>query len=202
VAIREAKQRPLGFASTWVRIATSFVLLSSGAVVYLLLSLLLLPWRPLRIRIGNVYGKAVGPWVARVLGVRTRVRHRERLAASSPAIYITNHTSALDVFIAMWLCPMGGCGIAKKEIARIPFFGTLKMELLYELPLQTRSAARSAVADYIETFHNVRRRHSSLDYQSPVEFELNNGKPGGFAPGPPVMNDRRNGQESPGPAAY
>ena len=82
------------------------------------------------------------------------------------------------------------------------FFGTLKMELLYELPLQTRSATRSAVADYIETFYNVRRRHSSLNYQSPVEFELNNGKPGGFAPGPPVMNDRRNGQESPGPAAY
>jgi putative phosphoserine phosphatase/1-acylglycerol-3-phosphate O-acyltransferase len=106
-----------------VRIAASFVLVSSGAVVYLLLSLLLLPWRPLRIRIGNVYGKAVGPSVARILGVRTRVRHRERLAASSPAIYITNHTSTLDVLIAMWLCPVGGCGIAKKEIARIPFFG-------------------------------------------------------------------------------
>jgi 1-acyl-sn-glycerol-3-phosphate acyltransferase len=119
----EQKARPLGFASTWVRIATSFVLLSSGAVVYLLLSLLLLPWRPLRIRIGNVYGKAMGPWVVRILGVRTRVQYRERLAASSPAIYVTNHSSALDVFIAMWLCPMGGCGIAKKQIAHIPFFG-------------------------------------------------------------------------------
>ncbi len=81
------------------------------------------------------------------------------------------------------------------------FFGTLKMELLYELPLQTRSATRSAVADYIETFYNVRRRHSSLDYQSPVEFELKNGEHGGSAPGPPVMNDERRGQESPGPAA-
>jgi len=32
------------------------------------------------------------------------------------------------------------------------------------------------VADYIETFYNVRRRHSSLDYQGPVGFELKSGK--------------------------
>ncbi len=175
MAIREAKQpssgagptprrlqeaRPLGFAGTWVRIATSFVLLSSGAVVYLLLSLLLLPWRPLRIRIGNVYGKAVGPWVARILGVRTRVRYRERLAASSPAIYITNHTSALDVFIAMWLCPMGGCGIAKKEIARIPFFGWaywLSGHLLID-----RGDREGTIAALAATAELVRRHRLSI----------------------------------------
>jgi 1-acyl-sn-glycerol-3-phosphate acyltransferase len=140
-----------------VRIATSFVLLSSGAVVYLLLSLLLLPWRPLRIRIGNVFGKAVGPWVARILGVRTRVRYRERLAASSPAIYITNHTSALDVFIAMRLCPMGGCGIAKKEIARIPFFGwayRLSGHLLIDRG--DREGAIAALAATAELVHRHR----------------------------------------------
>jgi len=89
------------------------------------------------------------------------------------------------------------------------FFGTLKMELLYELPLQTRSATRSAVADYIETFYNVRietfynvrRRHSSLDYRSPLEFELKNGEHGGSAPVPPFMIEQGRGQERPGPAA-
>lgn len=116
-------ERVTGFAGTWARIATSFVLVSSGAIVYFAVSLLLLPWRPLRIRIGNVYGKIFGRSVSRILGVRTRVQHRERLGESRPAIYVTNHTSALDVLVAMWLCPMGGCGIAKKEIARIPFFG-------------------------------------------------------------------------------
>jgi transposase InsO family protein len=70
------------------------------------------------------------------------------------------------------------------------FFETLKMELLYELPLQTRHGTRIAVADYIETFYNVRRRHSSLDYQSPLEFELKN-----------VMIEKEKGQESPGPMA-
>ena len=78
------------------------------------------------------------------------------------------------------------------------FFGTLKTELLYELPLQTRGVTRSAVADYIEAFYNVRRRHSSLDYQSPVEFELKNAEHGGSAPEPPFMIERRRGQEGPG----
>jgi transposase InsO family protein len=79
------------------------------------------------------------------------------------------------------------------------FFGTLKTELLYELPLQTRRATRSAVADYIDAFYNVRRRHSSLDYQSPVEFELKKGGVlGGSAPEPPFTKEERRGQEGPG----
>ncbi len=81
------------------------------------------------------------------------------------------------------------------------FFGTLKLELLDELPLQTRSATRSAVEDYIDGFYNPRRRHSSLDYQSPLEFELRNAEHGGSAPVPPAMNQPERGQEGPGLAA-
>ncbi len=152
--------RALGLADTWLRIAASFVLVSSGAVLYLLLSLLLLPWRPLRIRIGNLYGKTFAPPVARILGVRTRVRHRERLAESRPAIYVTNHTSVLDVLIAMWLCPMGGCGIAKKEIARIPFFGwayRLSGHLLID-----RGDREGAIAALAATAELVRRHRLSI----------------------------------------
>ena len=153
-------QQALGFVGTWLRIVVSFVLVSSGAVVYLLLSLLLLPWRPLRIRIGNVYGKILGPSVTRILGIRTRVRHPERLSGSSPAIYITNHTSILDVLIAMWLCPMGGCGIAKREIARIPFFGwayRLSGHLLID-----RGDREGAIAALAATAEVVRRHRLSI----------------------------------------
>lgn len=150
----------MGFANTWARITVGFAFASLLAVVYLSLSLLLLPWRPLRIRIGNVYGKTVGPSVARILGVRTQVRHRERLAASRPAIYVTNHSSALDILISMWLCPMGGCGIAKKEIARIPFFGWAY--LLSGHLLIDRRDREGAIAALDETAQVVRRHRLSI----------------------------------------
>jgi putative transposase len=98
-------------------------------------------------------------------------------------------------------CSMSRRGNCWDNAVAESFFGTLKVELLYELPLQTHSGTRSAVGDYIDAFYNVRRRHSSLGYQSPVEFELKNWERGGFAPVPPVMNDKGKGQESPGPAA-
>jgi transposase InsO family protein len=42
---------------------------------------------------------------------------------------------------------------------------------LDETVLTTRRDAELAVFDYIETFYNPRRRHSSLGYLSPVAFE-------------------------------
>ena len=59
-------------------------------------------------------------------------------------------------------CSMSRRGNCWDNAVAESFFGTLKTELLYELPLQTRAATRSAVADYIETFYNVRRRHLRL----------------------------------------
>jgi hypothetical protein len=80
------------------------------------------------------------------------------------------------------------------------FFATLECELLDQKPLRTQAEARMAVFDFIEGWYNPRRRHSALGYQSPNAFERenNNGALGGFAPGPPLMNELRRRQESPG----
>ncbi len=51
------------------------------------------------------------------------------------------------------------------------FFATLKGELLDRDVWPTRAAARSAIFEYIEGWYNRRRRHSTLGYRSPVEFE-------------------------------
>jgi len=51
------------------------------------------------------------------------------------------------------------------------FFATLKTELIYRQSWPTRSAARSAVFEFIEVFYNRRRLHSSLGYRSPAEYE-------------------------------
>jgi len=51
------------------------------------------------------------------------------------------------------------------------FFGTLKTELVHHERYATREAARQSLFEYIEVFYNRQRRHSSLDYKSPAEYE-------------------------------
>jgi len=51
------------------------------------------------------------------------------------------------------------------------FFGTLKTELVDDEDYKTKDEARASLFHYIETFYNRRRRHSFLDFLSPVEFE-------------------------------
>jgi transposase InsO family protein len=50
------------------------------------------------------------------------------------------------------------------------FFSTLKGELP-QRPWETRSEARTTIFEYIETWYNKERRHSSLGYRSPSTFE-------------------------------
>jgi putative transposase len=51
------------------------------------------------------------------------------------------------------------------------FFATLELELLAHSDWRTHDTARQAIFTYIETWYNPRRRHSTLDYVSPVTFE-------------------------------
>ena len=51
------------------------------------------------------------------------------------------------------------------------FFATLKTELVHTHTWPTRQAARTAIYEYLEVFYNRRRRHSSLGYLSPAEYE-------------------------------
>ena len=51
------------------------------------------------------------------------------------------------------------------------FFSSLKYELVYHHRFATLAQARTAIFDYIETFYNRTRLHSSLDYQTPINFE-------------------------------
>ena len=46
-----------------------------------------------------------------------------------------------------------------------------KTELLHRQSWPTRRQARTAIFEYIEAFYNCQRRHSTLGYLSPAEFE-------------------------------
>jgi putative transposase len=51
------------------------------------------------------------------------------------------------------------------------FFASLKKELVHGADFATRAEARAAIFEYIEVFYNGQRRHSSLGYISPAEYE-------------------------------
>ena len=51
------------------------------------------------------------------------------------------------------------------------FFATLETELLLRTSLRTRAEAEMATFEFIEGWYNPRRRHSSLDYKSPLKYE-------------------------------
>jgi len=51
------------------------------------------------------------------------------------------------------------------------FFATIKRELIETQAWPTRAGLRRAVFDYIESWYNTRRLHSSLGYCSPAEYE-------------------------------
>lgn len=51
------------------------------------------------------------------------------------------------------------------------FFHSIKTELVYRKNFKTRDEAKRAIFEWIETWYNRERRHSSLGYMSPVEFE-------------------------------
>ena len=54
------------------------------------------------------------------------------------------------------------------------FWATLKTECFHGPIPATRQQARSMIFDYIETFYNPKRRHSSLGNLSPLQFEQQN----------------------------
>ena len=66
---------------------------------------------------------------------------------------------------------MSGVGDWYDNAAMESFFSTLKGECVDRSHFHTRQEARQAIFEYLECFYNRVRRHSTLAYVSPVEFE-------------------------------
>ena len=69
------------------------------------------------------------------------------------------------------VCSMSRRGDCWDNAVIESFNATIKTELLHRHEWETRAAARAAVYEYIETWYNARRLHSTLGYQSPMTFE-------------------------------
>ena len=68
-------------------------------------------------------------------------------------------------------CSMSRSGNCWDNAAMENFFSSLKTERTARATYRTRDQAKADVFDYIERFYNPRRRHATLGYLSPMEFE-------------------------------
>jgi transposase InsO family protein len=67
---------------------------------------------------------------------------------------------------------MGSVGDCFDNAMAESFFATLECELLDRCTFKTHEEAKMAIFDFIEGWYNPQRRHSSLGYLSPVQFEV------------------------------
>jgi putative transposase len=70
------------------------------------------------------------------------------------------------------VCSMSRKGNCWDNAVAESFFATLKTECVYPRRFATKAEAREVIFEFIEVFYNASRRHSTLGYMSPVEFEM------------------------------
>jgi putative transposase len=87
-------------------------------------------------------------------------------AGSQPALSFGKHLERSGV-----MGSMGAVGSALDNAMAESFFACLQTELLDRYDWSTRDSLKTAIFDYIEIFYNRTRRHSSLDYLSPHDYE-------------------------------
>lgn len=110
---------------TLLRLFAGTTVLGVMCLVQAIILLALLPSRTARIRSCIVFERTVGIACLWLSGSRLSVTGAEHLDPNRPALYVVNHTSMLDLFVALRLMPYGSVGVVKKEVIYYPFFGQL-----------------------------------------------------------------------------
>jgi transposase InsO family protein len=131
----------------------------------------------------DLYSRAVIGWAMgpRLTGELTEQALRMALANRVPGVGLLHHsdrgsqyaaTSYQRLLNAYGLNPsMSRKGNCWDNACVESFFGTLKRELVYHRRYATREEATQDIFEYIEVFYNRQRRHSTLGYDSPAEYE-------------------------------
>ena len=106
---------------------------------------------------------------------------RRALTARNPAPGLVHHSDRGSQYCSVdyqallrkrgILIPMSGRGNCSDNAMVQTFFKTIKSELIWPVAWQSRKQAENAVATYIDGVYNPIRRHSSLGFHSPIEFE-------------------------------
>jgi hypothetical protein len=97
---------------------------------------------------------------------------------------------------------MGSVGDAYDNAMCENFFATLECELLDRRRFKMKVEARIAVFEFIEGFYNPRRRHSSIGYLSPIDYERHAANPDAHQPAAVLaaVKDKPSGRPPSGPS--
>jgi lysophosphatidate acyltransferase len=144
---------PLRFLVCWIY-------LGFMSACFLPVFLVLWPSRRWRILASNIYGQLTGRVMIFLSGATIPSGLRARLEATQPAIFLSNHTSYLDIYLGIWVAPTGTLATAKKETKYVPGLGQL-----YALSgnvLIDRASKREAANALLETIDLMRRFGTSV----------------------------------------
>lgn len=147
-----------------LRVITGTLIFAVLVAIWCLLLIPLLPWRVLRIKACNYFGKVAGSTLMWLSGSPLQIDGREHLDPARPAIYISNHTSAADLFLGMWLAPVGTVGIAKKQVVYYPLLGQIYL-LSGHLRIDRGNSARAV--ESLRQLSEIVRRHRLSVYLWP-----------------------------------
>ncbi len=108
---------------------------------------------------------------ALIMAIWRRGRPRELLHHSDQGSQYTSEPFQRLMADHGITCSMSRSGNVWDNAAMESFFSSLKTERVRRKTYRTRKQARADVFDYIERFYNPRRRHSTIGYLSPINFE-------------------------------
>ncbi len=112
--------------------------------------------------------------VVNALDMAIKQRHVKRgsIVHADHGVQFTSWTFTERIRSAGLMPSFGSVGDAFDNAMMESFWSSMQNELLNRKKWKTRLELTNAMFDYIEIFYNRQRRHSSIDYVSPVEFEL------------------------------
>lgn len=131
----------------------------------------------------DAFSRRVGGWAMAdhlrtelvIAALTMALRHRQPRAGlihhSDHGCQYTSLAFGQQVQAAGLLPSMGTVGDCFDNAVAESFFATLKVELLHRRAWPTRAAARLAIFEFIEVWYNRQRRHSTLGYTTPTEYE-------------------------------
>ena len=140
-----------------VRTLISWTYMGVVAAVFALIMLLVFPSRRLRICAFNLFGRLTCGVIVSFAGASLPPDIRRRLRAHHPAIFVLNHTSFLDNFLATWAMPIGTVSMARSWTVWVPFFGNLyALSGNVLVDQKDRRAAASALLTLIDLMQRYR----------------------------------------------